>query len=36
VKAIAKEARKLEQQRLLLPVDVQRYIEAAEASSVLR
>ena len=36
VKAVAKEARKLEQRRLLLPEDVQRYVEAAEASDVLR
>jgi hypothetical protein len=36
VKAIAKEARKLEQRRLLLPADVQRYIDAAEASDVLQ
>jgi alpha/beta hydrolase family protein len=36
VKAVAKEARKLEQQRLLLPADVQRYIDAAQASNVLR
>jgi len=36
VKAVAKEARKLEQRRMLLPADVQRYIDAAEASDVLR
>jgi len=36
VKAVAKEARKLEQRRLLLPADVQRYIEAAQASDVLQ
>ena len=36
VKEVAKEARKLEQRRLLLPADVQRYIDAAEASDVLR
>ncbi len=36
VKAVAKEARKLEQRRLLLPEDVQRYVDAAEASDVLR
>ena len=36
VKAVAKEARKLEQRRLLLPQDVQRYIDAAAASNVLR
>jgi hypothetical protein len=36
VKEVAKEARKLEQQRLLLPADAQRYIDAAEASDVLR
>jgi hypothetical protein len=36
VKEVAKEARKLEQRRLLLPEDVQRYIDAAQASDVLR
>jgi len=36
VKAVAKEARKLEQRRLLLPADARRYIDAAEASDVLR
>jgi hypothetical protein len=36
VKAITKAARKLQQRRLLLEEDVQRYIDAAEASSVLR
>jgi hypothetical protein len=36
VKAVAKEARKLEQRRLLLPADVQRYIDEAQASTVLR
>jgi hypothetical protein len=36
VKAVAKAARKLEQRRLLLEEDVQRYIDAAVASSVLR
>jgi hypothetical protein len=36
VKAVAKEARKLEERRLLLPADVQRYIDAAETSDVLR
>jgi hypothetical protein len=36
VKAVEKEARKLESRRLLLPADVQRYIDAAAASSVLR
>ncbi|MEX0744499.1 MAG: alpha/beta hydrolase domain-containing protein [Phycisphaeraceae bacterium] len=36
VKAVAKAARHLEKRRFLLPGDVQRYIDAAEASSVLR
>jgi hypothetical protein len=36
VKEVAKEARKLEERRLLLPADVQRYIDAAEASDVLK
>lgn len=36
VKAVEKEVRKLEQRQLLLPADVQRYIDAAEASDVLR
>jgi hypothetical protein len=36
VKAVAKEARKLEQRRLLLPADVQRYIDQAQASNVLQ
>ena len=36
VKAVAKEAHKLEQRRFLLPADVQRYIDAAEAGDVLR
>ena len=36
VKAVAKAASKLEQRRLLLDDDVQRYIDAAQASSVLR
>ena len=36
VKAVAKAARDLEKRRLLLEQDVQRYIEQAEASSVLR
>jgi hypothetical protein len=36
VKEVAKEARKLERRRLLLPADVQRYIDAAAASDVLR
>ena len=36
VAAVTKAARKLEQQRLLLPADVQRYIEQAQASPVLR
>jgi hypothetical protein len=34
-KEVAKEARKLEQRRLLLPADVQRYIDEAQASNVL-
>jgi hypothetical protein len=36
VKSVAKEARKLEQRGLLLPDDVQRYVDTAEASDVLR
>jgi hypothetical protein len=36
VKAVAKAAKHLEMRRFLLPEDVQRYIDAAEASSVLR
>lgn len=36
VKDVAKAARKLEQQRLLLPADVQRYIDEAQASTVLQ
>ena len=36
VKKVTTEARNLEQQRLLLPEDVQRYIGEAEASDVLR
>jgi hypothetical protein len=36
VKEVAKEARKLQARRLLLPEDVQRYIDAAAASSVLQ
>jgi alpha/beta hydrolase family protein len=36
VKAVAKEARKLEARRLLLPADVQRYIDQAQASAVLQ
>jgi hypothetical protein len=36
VKAVEKEARKLERRRLFLPADVQRYIDEAEASDVLR
>ena len=36
VKAVAKEARKLEARRLLLPADVQRYIDAAQARTVLQ
>ena len=36
VAAVAKAARKLEERRFLLPGDVQRYIDAAEASTVLK
>ena len=36
VKAVTRAARMLEMRRLLLPKDVQRYIDAAEASTVLR
>jgi hypothetical protein len=36
VKEVAKEARKLHERRLLLPEDVQRYIDAAQASNVLK
>jgi hypothetical protein len=36
VAAVAIAARKLEQQRLLLPADVQSYLERAQASKVLR
>jgi hypothetical protein len=36
VAAVTKAAEKLQQQRLLLPADVQRYIEQAAASNVLR
>ena len=36
VQAVASAARKLEKRRLLLEQDVQRYIDAAEASNVLR
>jgi hypothetical protein len=36
VKEVAKAARKLERRRLLLPEDVQRYIDEAEESDVLR
>ena len=36
VQAVASAARKLEKRRLLLEQDVQRYIDAAEASDVLR
>src|SRR4029450_721794 len=36
VAAVAMAARKLEQQRLLLPADVQLYVERARASNVLR
>lgn len=35
VKAVAKAAEKLQKKRLLLPEDVQRYIDAAQASGVL-
>jgi hypothetical protein len=35
VKAVTQAAQKLEKQRFLLPADVQRYIEAAQASDVL-
>jgi hypothetical protein len=33
---VTKAAEKLQQQRFLLPADVQRYIEQAAASNVLR
>ena len=36
VKAVTKAARQLEEQRFLLPADVQGYIDAAQESSVLR
>jgi hypothetical protein len=36
VKEVAKAARKLEERRLLLPADVQRYIDEAQASNVLQ
>jgi hypothetical protein len=36
VAAVTKAAEQLQQQRFLLPADVQRYIEQAVASSVLR
>jgi hypothetical protein len=36
VKAVGKAARKLEKRRFLLEEDVQRYIDEAEASTVLR
>ena len=36
VKEVTKAARKLEKQRLLPPADVQRYIDAAQASNVLQ
>jgi alpha/beta hydrolase family protein len=36
VAAVAKAAQKLEQQRLLLPADVQLYVERAQASNILR
>ena len=36
VKEVAKAAQKLEKQRFLLPADVKRYIEEAQASNVLK
>jgi hypothetical protein len=36
VKAVTEAARKLETQRFLLAADVQRYIEAAQTSDILR
>lgn len=36
VMEVAKEARKLQERRLLLPEDVQRYIDAAQAGNVLK
>jgi hypothetical protein len=36
VRAVTKSAKRLEKQRFLLPADVQKYIEAAQASNVLR
>jgi hypothetical protein len=36
IDAVTKAAEKLQQQRFLLPSDVQRYIEQAAASNVLR
>src|SRR4029453_6486818 len=36
VKAVTKAAKKLQRQRFLLPDDVQRYIDEAQASNVLR
>jgi hypothetical protein len=36
VKAVTKAAKKLEKQRFLLPEDVERYIDEAEASDVLQ
>jgi len=36
VKEVAKAAEKLEKQRFLLPADVKRYIEEAQASNVLK
>ena len=36
MKEVAKAAEKLEKQRFLLPADVKRYIEEAQASNVLK
>jgi hypothetical protein len=36
VKEVTKAAEKLEKQRFLLPADVQRYIDEAQASDVLQ
>ena len=36
VQAVAAAARRLEERRLLLPEDVQRYVSAARASPILR
>ena len=36
VKAVTEAARQLEKRRLLLPEDVQRYIDQAQASQVLQ